>query len=142
MRSQWLLDRGKSLTERGIAPEKVSRILDSALYGERPVLESDFEILTDHHGILTVGEILTDRAKYHGETCHEPVDWESGKNKAKIFSNNDGRTTIHSFAHGGTTVSVWRTHVDSRFAMWFAGEKLLTEVPRHQRVEIVALGRG
>ena len=39
-------------------------------------------------------------------------------------------------------VSVWRTHVDSRFAMWFAGEKLLTEVPRHQRVEIVALGRG
>ena len=26
--------------------------------------------------------------------------------------------------------------------MWFAGEKLLTEVPRHQRVEIVALGRG
>ena len=45
-------------------------------------------------------------------------------------------------AYRRMNVSVWRTHVDSRFAMWFAGEKLLTEVPRHQRVEIVALGRG
>ena len=103
VRFQWRLDRGKTLVDKGIAPEKVSRILDSALSGERPLLESDFEILTDHHGILTVGEILGERVKYHGETCHDPVDRESGKNKAKIFSNDDGRTTIHSFAHGGTT---------------------------------------
>ena len=103
IRSQWLLDRGKELTNKGIAPEKVSRILNSALSGDRPVLESDFEIQTDHHGVLTVREILADRAKYHGETCHDPLDWEYGKNKAKIYSNNSGRPAIHSFAHGEAT---------------------------------------
>jgi hypothetical protein len=102
-RAEWRQKRGKALAQKGCPPEKIRQILDSALSRERPVLNSDFEILTDHHGVLTVREILADRVKYHGETCHDPLDWDYGKNKAKIYCNNGGRPTIHSFAHGEAT---------------------------------------
>ena len=102
-RAEWRQKRGKALAKKGRPPGKINQILDSALSGDRPVLESDFEILTDHHGVLTVREILADRVKYHGATCHDPLDWEYGKNKAKIYSNNVASPAIHSFAHGGAT---------------------------------------
>jgi P4 family phage/plasmid primase-like protien len=102
-RSQWRLARGETLMQKGHTPEQINRVLDSALAGDRPVLDGDFEIMTDHHGILTVREILADRVKYHGETCHDPIDWDYGRGKAKIYSNNAASPAIHSFAHGEKT---------------------------------------
>lgn len=102
-RAEWRLERGTALTQQGHSPEKIRQILDSALSDERPVLGSDFQIMTDHFGVLTVREILADKVKYHEATCHDPIDWGYGKNKAKIYSNNSASPAIHSFAHGEKT---------------------------------------
>ena len=45
IRAAWCEARGKTMVEKGCEPQKVKAILDSALSGERPVLQADFEIL-------------------------------------------------------------------------------------------------
>jgi P4 family phage/plasmid primase-like protien len=103
VRAAWCEARGKTMVEKGCEPQKVKAILDSALSGERPVLQADFEIYTDRYGVKTVRELLADRAKYHGATCGDPLDPDDGVGKAKIYTlNQEGRPAINSFAHGGS----------------------------------------
>ena len=102
VRTAWCEARGKTMVDKGCEQEKVKRILDAALSGERPTLRSDFEIQTDDFGIKTVSELLADPEKYHEATCGDPLDPEDGAGKAKIYTmNQDGRPAINSFAHGG-----------------------------------------
>ena len=104
VRTAWCEARGKTMVDKGCEPEKVKRILDAALSGERPILSSDFEIYTDNYGIKTVSELLADPEKYHEATCSDPLDPEDGASKAKIYTlNKEGRPAINSFAHGGAT---------------------------------------
>jgi len=102
IRATWLGKQRKKLIAKGCEQEKVKRILDAALSGERPTLRSDYEIHTDDFGIKTVSELLADPEKYHEATCADPIDPEDGAGKAKIYClNQEGRPAINSFAHGG-----------------------------------------
>jgi P4 family phage/plasmid primase-like protien len=110
IRAAWCEARGKTMVEKGCEPQKVKAILDSALSGERPVLEGDFEIHTDKFGIKTVRELLSDRKKYHEETCADPLDPDDGVGKAKIYTLNTGSPAINSFAHGGSVYILQEEH--------------------------------
>jgi hypothetical protein len=102
IRAAWLGKQRKKLIAKGCEQEKVKRILDAALSGERPTLRSDFEIHTDDFGIKTVSELLADPEVYHEATCADPLDPDDGAGKAKIYTlNQEGRPAINSFAHGG-----------------------------------------
>ena len=103
VRARWRSSRLEGMVSSGCSAENANKILDAALLGTYPILYSDFKILTDNYGILTIREILADRIKYHEATCRDPLDWEYGSGKAKIYSNNSGRPAIHSFAHGETS---------------------------------------
>ena len=103
VREAWLKKHEKKLIYRGCSPKKAKAVLDAALSEDRPILESDFEIVTDSHGIKTVRELLADPEKYHEATCGDPIDPDDGAGKAKIYTmNQDGRPAINSFAHGGS----------------------------------------
>ena len=103
VRNAWLQKQGKKLVANGCSPKKAEAVLEAALSEERPTLRSDFEIVTDNHGIKTVRELLDDPDKYHEATCGDPLDPEDGAGKAKIYTlNKEGRPAINSFAHGGT----------------------------------------
>ena len=101
VRNAWCEARGNTLLANGCAPDKVKRILDAALSGDRPVLSGDFEIHTDNFGIKTVRELLFERTKYHEATCADPLDPDDGVGKAKIYTLNSRSQAIYSFAHGG-----------------------------------------
>jgi hypothetical protein len=104
VRAAWRFERHSKMVSKGCLPENADRILDAALSGNYTVLSGDFEIQTDHHGVVTVREIMADKVKYHEATCRDPLDPEYGSGKAKIYSNNSaGSPAIHSFAHGEKT---------------------------------------
>ena len=103
VRAAWRSARHEKMVAKGCSPKNADQILDAATSGNYPVLSSDYEIETDNYGVLTVREIIADKVKYHGATCHDPLDPGYGAGKAKIYSNNSGSPAIHSFAHGETT---------------------------------------
>ena len=103
VRKAWLKKHEKKLISRGCSSKKAKSVLDAALSEDLPILGSDFEIVTDSHGIKTIRELLADPEKYHEATCGDPIDPEDGAGKAKIYTmNQDGRPAINSFAHGGS----------------------------------------
>lgn len=100
-RSEWLESREADLVKKGVAPERAKLLLNKALDGG--VLSGEVEISTDKFGVVTVAEILANPAKYHEQTCADPVDPEYGQCKAKIYSSQD-KPCINSLAHGLGTV--------------------------------------
>ncbi|MEA1923912.1 MAG: hypothetical protein U9N63_14825 [Pseudomonadota bacterium] len=55
----------------------------------------------DDLGIVSVADVLDNRARYNLETLADPLEPGYGGGRCKaIFYANDGRPTIHSFAHG------------------------------------------
>ena len=100
VRAAWRAKREAELVAKGVAPEKAKLLLDKALEGGN--LSGEIEVSTDKFGVVTVTDILADPAKYHEETCADPMDPDYGQNKAKIYSLQD-KPCIHSMAHGGGT---------------------------------------
>jgi hypothetical protein len=72
----------------------------------RGVLGPEIMLTTDHHGALSVGQILAEPDKYIGETLCDPMEGPAyGYGKARVMRSTrepDG-VFIHSFAHGGAT---------------------------------------
>jgi len=72
----------------------------------RGVLGPDIELTFDHHGRLTVEQILADPEKYIGETLCDPMEGTSYcYTKAQVLrskSDPDG-VFVHTFAHGRAT---------------------------------------
>lgn len=72
-------------------------------------LASDFVIYLADNKSVTVGEILADRAAFHGTNCRDPEEPDYGSaSVAKIYSDQ-ARPVIHSFAHGGRTFKLQET---------------------------------
>ncbi len=67
----------------------------------RGVLFPDVELEFDHLGIVTVGTVLADPARFIGETLADPMEGVGyGRCKAMVMKGDDGTLLIHSFAHG------------------------------------------
>lgn len=91
-------DRAAGGVDEGYARQAVeSAIRDGVLEGEWP-------IELDTGDTVTVAEILAEPAKYHGQTCADPLEPEygGGRNLAVIYTDGP-RPIIYSHAHGGTS---------------------------------------
>jgi len=99
VRGAWLRERGEELTARGVAPDMATRVLAQAI--ESQELFGDFTIHLDTGENVTVREILATPAKYHKQTCADPLepDYGGGRDKAIVYA--DGQPHIFSHAHGG-----------------------------------------
>ena len=89
-----------------IAAERADRTLSTALGG---VLLGDFQLTLDGGEVVTVGDVLDKREKYHGTLTLDPLEPEYLGNKTvgKLFLYG-ARASLHSFAHGGTTYQLRR----------------------------------
>jgi hypothetical protein len=95
---QKLVASGVDVSE---AEERASRTLQTALKG---VLLGDFEITLSDGATVTVGEILDNRAKWHGVQTRDPLEPQYQSNKTcGILYLFGGRPVLSSRAHGGQT---------------------------------------
>lgn len=99
--AKWSEERRVDLLAKGIDPEKVERILRAAV--EHCQLAHDFELTHSSGEVVTVGELLADRDKWHKKEFHDPLEPEYGNNDKRIaVALLDGqRPIIYSHAHGG-----------------------------------------
>jgi hypothetical protein len=88
------------------AQDRAERTLSSALRG---TLLGDFSITLDGGKLVTVGEILDDRAKYHGQLTKDPLepDYQGGKTCGKLYLFGSS-PVLTSRAHGGQTFRLLR----------------------------------
>jgi len=58
----------------------------------------------DSFGQVSVEDVLKNLEKYDGKTLRDPLEPETGPNKAMFYSNRNSKKPpiIHSFLHGGT----------------------------------------
>lgn len=114
VKAQWQTDRLPALVERLVksgtpadqAMDRAERTLSTALRG---VLLGDFEITLDDGKTVTVGQILDDRAKYHGTLTRDPLEPEYLGNKVcgKLYLFGSS-PVLSSRAHGGQTFRLLR----------------------------------
>jgi len=92
--------------EAGEATERTNKTLRTALSG---VLLGDYEITLPSGEIITVGEILDNRSKWHGRETRDPLepDYQNGKTCAKLYLYGT-QPVLSSRAHGGQTFKLLR----------------------------------
>jgi len=100
VRERWKANREKALIAGGVPASRAAKIVGHAV--ETHELVGDFPIPLDSGGAVTVDEILDDRARYHGQTCADPMEPEygNGRNKGIIYTDSNP-PRIFSHAHGG-----------------------------------------
>lgn len=111
---QWQSERVPVLVERLVksglpadqATERAERTLSSALRG---VLLGDYSVTLDGGKTVTVGEILDDRARFHGLLTKDPIepDYQNGKTCGKLYLFGSS-PILTSRAHGGQTFRLLR----------------------------------
>ncbi len=114
IKAKWSAERVPAMVERlvksGIptdqATERAERTLSSALRG---VLLGDFSITLDGGKSVTVGEILDDRARFHGVLTKDPIepDYQNAKTCGKLYLFGSS-PVLSSRAHGGQTFKLLR----------------------------------
>lgn len=122
VKEQFTRKRVKEITERlGKEVDGLDEKIRKAV--ETLVLPDEFLIYIDGGGVVSVGEIMAESCKYHGQKCADPLepDYQNDSRIARIYSS-DGR--IHSFAHGGTTY-----HMQEDTAKIFAGYHYQSLIP-------------
>lgn len=103
VRDKYIEDRADGYVAKGMDRAAAVKVVTQALEGQ--VLSADF-VLTSQDGVeVTVAELLSDKALWHGKNFHDPVepDCHDDDRIARAYLNGPGRPTIRSFAHGGCT---------------------------------------
>lgn len=106
-RAAWVeTHAGPLATKRGITHEAAKALLARACQDSR--LEPDFVILMNDGSEVTVGEIVVDRARYHGCRCRDPLepDYRDDPRIGYIDLTPGQPPVIHSHAHGGVRYSL------------------------------------
>lgn len=88
------------------AQDRAERTLSSALRG---TLLGDMSVTLDGGKVVTVGEILDDRAKHHGLLTKDPLEpaYQGGKTCGKLYLFGSS-PVLTSRAHGGQTFRLLR----------------------------------
>ena len=126
VRLKWHAERVAEIVAKGATAEQALQTLDRANGGN---LFGNYVIKTDRFGSVTVANILANAAKYHEQTCADPIDPDYGQNKAKIYSDQD-KPVINSMTHGGSGLYFLRPETDLDFDM-------VDDSPQHSRTELV-----
>ena len=114
VKASWVAERKNGMVSRLMAEgvgvveavERSDKVLTAALAGS---LLGDFEIPLVGGGSVTVGEMLDDRAKWHGVKLPDPLEptYKNGSWVATAYLYG-GHPTIASLAHGGQTFRLYR----------------------------------
>ncbi len=100
VREDYVTQRVSQMAEaEGITTEAATAAINAAMSGQ--MLLAEFILYVGKEPV-TVAEILSDPAKWHGKACCDPLepDYNHGRSVAKIYSNQ-GQPLVHSFAHSG-----------------------------------------
>ncbi|OYY62016.1 MAG: hypothetical protein B7Y51_09220 [Burkholderiales bacterium 28-67-8] len=114
------------------ARERVERTLNSALAG---TLMGDFEITLQDGKVVTIGEVLDNRERYHGALCLDPLNpsHRGGAADGKLYLFG-AVPTIYSFDDGGVVYRLRRqpmrlyllpgckAELASAIVQWLSGE--------------------
>jgi hypothetical protein len=101
-RHAYIAARADDLAQRtGMSNEAAAKIIASQCGG---ILLPDIVLPFDDPEFdgCTVGDVLAHPARFAGATLADPLEGHArGRDKAKLFCNDDGSLIIHSFVHGG-----------------------------------------
>lgn len=114
VKAAWMAERETKMVQRlvgsgidaGEAAERTNKTLQSALKG---VLLGDYEITLPDGSIVSVGEILDNRSKWHGVQTRDPLEpeYQNGKTCGKLYLYGT-QPVLSSRAHGGQTFRLIR----------------------------------
>lgn len=114
VKGAWMAERETKMVQRlvgcgvesGEAADRTKKALHSALKG---VLLGDYEITLPDGSIVTVGEILDNRSKWHGVQTRDPLepDYQNGKTCGILYLYGT-QPVLSSRAHGGQTFRLVR----------------------------------
>ena len=115
-RRQWLETRVEELIKRSVAQgEPIDRV-DASKIIERRLscqLVAGDVIELDNYGEIDVRHVLESPKRFNGETGPDPIEpeYSNGRQVAMVLHNEaEGKTYIHSFAHGGRVFQLmWDT---------------------------------
>ena len=101
IRSSYMQDRVAAYIAKGMDPAAATRVMSAAM--ENRVLHADFVLTSEEGDPVTVGQLLADKAVWHGRRFADPVepDYHKDRRVARAYLDGPGRPRIHSFAHGG-----------------------------------------
>lgn len=104
---------GRLAARAGISAPEAKRVVERQCDG---ILLPDVALPWDDDEFIgcTVGDVLTDPARFVGATLADPLEGpDHGRSKAKVMRRADGSPWINSFAHGRT---VYELRFDARAA--------------------------
>lgn len=108
VRREYVLNLANELSAGDAETFTKSRaIAEQAVMNQR--LMGDFPLALDDGTMLTVGDVLDAREKYHGRQTLDPLerDYDGGRTVGKLYLIG-GRPVLHSFAHGSRTFKLIR----------------------------------
>jgi len=106
VREKYIEEKARELAGPDASEEQIKKAESTIrLAAEQKVLKGDFVLYLDNHGPVTVETILADKPKYHGATLSDPLEPDSGRNKAKVFLIGT-RPNVNSFLHGGRVLQL------------------------------------
>ena len=78
---------------------ELTRVFNEAITQSN--LFADFFITLNDGTVVTVGEILDAPENYHRVYCHDPLELDAGRSKARIYTRHGGKPYVWSYLHGG-----------------------------------------
>lgn len=102
-RTAYVEDRVSKLVASGVERAVAEKTITSAL--DTQILGAGFVLVAEDGRLVTVGQMLADRATWHGKNFADPIelDYNGDARIARAYLSGSGRPRIHSFAHGGQT---------------------------------------
>lgn len=106
-RKKWVQEHAPALAQRrGITLRSATNTLDRAAAFQ--VLTGDFELTTQDGSTVTVGQILDEPSRWHGQRFADPLDPDDDLRVAVARLLNGGRPDIFSHRHGGVRYELRR----------------------------------
>lgn len=107
VRAAWIKELAPGLAQRrGIALRSATSTLDRAASFQ--VLTGDFELTVQDGSTITVGQILDDPTRWHGQRFADPLEPGTDRRVAIARLLNGARPDIYSHYHGGTRYELRR----------------------------------
>ena len=93
----------KKFIEHGVIVD-TAKVFTQQLLNDIAMLPNCFELKSNRHKIVTVGDILNNIDGYLDDDFVDPFETHtSNEYRARLFDNENGSIILYSFRHGGTT---------------------------------------
>jgi len=119
----------QAATSHIMARDNVSRKEAEKILGKlgRKLLPGSVTLYYDDGTRAPAWHILLEPGQYHKKTCADPLEPESGRCKCQVYYNDNGSIVLHSFKHGGYTMSIVWDFTAAREVIEKMSEETLVE---------------